>query len=157
MHGPCMIGVIGDGLHSLRNWSIQYTALYNEAFTGRARTIPRCSHCLSENHSVADCPDLPLGPLPTPQQTSVRPAKWLSSTPVQQASPTVPATPAVSSEYCRLFNQIRCRSRRCRYTHLCSTCSLPHPAQVCPSRGRRGRSPPTAPQPREPTHRPPMA
>ena len=43
------------------NWSVQHTALYNEAFTGRARTIPRCTHYLSENHAVGDCPDRPQG------------------------------------------------------------------------------------------------
>ena len=29
---------------------------------GRACSIPRCGHCLSENHAVGDCPDLPQGP-----------------------------------------------------------------------------------------------
>ena len=43
------------------NWSVQHTAPYNEAFTGRACTIPRCTHCLSENHAVGDCPDRPQG------------------------------------------------------------------------------------------------
>ena len=38
------------------NWSATNTRLYNEAFTGRARTIPRCPHCLSEDHSGASCP-----------------------------------------------------------------------------------------------------
>ena len=160
MHGSCMIGITGDGLHSLRISSGQSSTLpctTGRAFTGRARIIPRCSHCLSEIHSVANCPDLPQGPLPTPQQTSIRPAKWLSSTSVQRGSLTVPATPAVSSEYCCLFNQIQCRSRCCRYTHLCSTCSLPHPAKVCPSRGKQDWSPPLASQPQEPDHHPPMA
>ena len=33
-----------------QNWSATNTRLYNEAFTGRARTILRCPHCLSEDH-----------------------------------------------------------------------------------------------------------
>ena len=134
------------------NWAVQHTALYNEAFTGRARTIPRCGHCLSENHGVADCPDLPQAP-PSHQHH----ASTLSSgTPSTAAAPrTRPVTPTVSTEYCRLFNQVKCRSRKCRYLHLCSNCSLPHPEQVCPNRGRRDRSPP--PHSREPARRPPMA
>ena len=33
------------------DWGFVDTALYNEAFTGRARTITRCSFCLSDTHS----------------------------------------------------------------------------------------------------------
>ena len=43
------------------NWSVQHTALYNEAFTGWACTILRCTYCLSKNHAVGDCPDCPQG------------------------------------------------------------------------------------------------
>ena len=32
------------------NWSVPNSRLYSEAFTGRARVIPRCPHCLSEDH-----------------------------------------------------------------------------------------------------------
>ena len=33
--------------------------LYKEAFTGRAQPTQRCTYCLSEHHSSADCPDAP--------------------------------------------------------------------------------------------------
>ena len=33
------------------NWSTPNTRLYNEAFTGRAKIIPRCPHCLCEDHT----------------------------------------------------------------------------------------------------------
>lgn len=33
------------------NWSVTDTRLYNEAFTGRARAIPRRSFCLQDDHS----------------------------------------------------------------------------------------------------------
>ena len=129
------------------NWSIQCTGLYNEAFTGRARTIPRCGHCLSENHSQADCPDMPQGQPAAQRQASV-PLIDSQAAPVQRPRTFAPPSPA-SASYCRLFNQVLCRSKRCRFQHLCNICSLPHPAQVCPSRSRRDRSPPT--------HRPPAA
>ena len=38
-------------------WATIDSALYNEAFTGRARSIPRCQFCLSDNHTDNDCPD----------------------------------------------------------------------------------------------------
>lgn len=137
------------------NWSVQQTALYNEAFTGRARTIPRCGHCLSENHALADCPDVPRGTAP---QVNVPPSALPPNTGTPRPRPTIPQAPAPSAEYCRLFNQVRCRSRRCRYAHLCLNCSLPHPELVCPTKGRRDRSPPPPPpHPREPARRPPMA
>ena len=31
-------------------WSEVDFNLYNETFTGRARTVPRCKHCSSEDH-----------------------------------------------------------------------------------------------------------
>lgn len=34
------------------NWSTQ---LYNKAFTGRAKSILRCMHCLCEDHSDSHC------------------------------------------------------------------------------------------------------
>lgn len=33
------------------NWSITEPRLYNEAFTGRARLIARCTFCLQDNHT----------------------------------------------------------------------------------------------------------
>ena len=41
------------------NWSQINFTLYNEAFTGRAKQLPRCSYCLSEHHRSADCQDAP--------------------------------------------------------------------------------------------------
>ncbi len=38
------------------DWSVPNTRLYNEAFTGRARVIPRCSYCLSDDHLVGSYP-----------------------------------------------------------------------------------------------------
>ena len=35
-------------------WSKVDSVLYNEVFTGRARAISRCKHCLGKNHSSGD-------------------------------------------------------------------------------------------------------
>ena len=42
------------------HWSRVGNALYNEAFTGRARAIPRCKHCLGENDASGDCVFAPV-------------------------------------------------------------------------------------------------
>ena len=41
------------------NWSIPNSRLYNEAFTGRAKIMQRCQHCLSEDHGSTGCPQHP--------------------------------------------------------------------------------------------------
>ena len=38
------------------NWSIPYIRHYNEAFTGRAKAIPRCSYCLQDDQPTSMCP-----------------------------------------------------------------------------------------------------
>ena len=37
------------------NWSTPNARLYNEAFTGRAKVIPCCLHCVSKYHTTAVC------------------------------------------------------------------------------------------------------
>ncbi|KAL5470928.1 hypothetical protein EMCRGX_G028987 [Ephydatia muelleri] len=37
------------------NWSRINSRLYNEAFTRRAKAIPRCKHCLGDTHLTANC------------------------------------------------------------------------------------------------------
>ena len=44
------------------DWSVPNARLYNEAFTGRARAVPRCSYCLQEDHVSQSCPRNPNRP-----------------------------------------------------------------------------------------------
>ena len=41
------------------DWSVPNARLYNEAFTGWARTLPRCSFWIQEHHVVQYCPRNP--------------------------------------------------------------------------------------------------
>jgi hypothetical protein len=41
------------------DWGIVDAALYNEAFAGRAKQIPRCKYCLADIHSSPECPHAP--------------------------------------------------------------------------------------------------
>ena len=136
-------------------WSVPDSALYNEAFTGRARAIPRCHHCLSENHMMSMCPDLPYE-LRNQWQRQPQP-RWPSSF---TAQPTFAG--ARPQEPCRLYNQGRCRVRRCKYLHYCTSCGAQdHPQISCPNqvaRGYRDRSLPPTPGFKAPAiPRPPIA
>ena len=120
------------------NWSVTDPRLYSEAFTGRARTIPRCHYCLQDDHTAQYCPQNPDHP-------------W--STWTQEVVPSGPRLPHPSgsgsaarqrpmAELCHRFNEGRCKLARCRYTHACRDCGGPHPGVSCPSaRSPRARSP----------------
>jgi len=41
--------------HRSLDWGVIDMALYNEAFTGRARLIPRCRFCLADSHNSREC------------------------------------------------------------------------------------------------------
>ena len=120
-----------------RQWSRINPSLYSICFTGCAAELKRCELCLSAGQTTKHCalisdpdPELPdwlkavesvmvslASRLPTPQQDKgKRP---------------------LSAEICRLYNDNRCRFPKCRYRHVCSTCSGGHPACSCP----RGHGP----------------
>ena len=114
------------------------TRLYNEAFTGRACSIPRCPHCLSDDHSGTSCPHNPNPPI----------LGWFQGSAPSQYAPApqlpAPATaPASSLEVCRSFNANRYRFTQCRFPHVCSDCGGPHSALNCPHRqsSSTGRGP----------------
>ena len=112
------------------NWSVTNTRLYNEAFTGRARAIPRCSYCLQEDHTAQYCPRNPNRP-------------WFSwfPNPIAWESAMNPRQPPQRSpEICRRFNEGRCRQSGCRYTHTCLDCYGPHPRVTCPHKGNERHS-----------------
>ena len=106
------------------NWSQMNTRLYNEAFTGRAKSIPRCRHCLSDTHTTTNCPLEPnLGGAVSTQ-------------------PPVSSTIPSSSEVCRKYNTGRCTYTLCRYRHVCQGCFYPHPWNQCPKNSSGSSNPP---------------
>jgi len=119
------------------NWLTPNLCLYNEAFTGRARPIPRCSYCLQEDHSAAMCPRNPS-----------RPPSWNEA--VWQSQFAMPTVPQAASDICRNYNDGRCRKSNCRYWHACTICQDTHPATTCP---RRRQPFPRRPRSRSPFHR----
>ena len=126
------------------NWSITDPRLYNEAFTGRARSIARCSFCLQDDHVAAYCPHNPNRPY---FSWFPDPSTWPT-----YATPNPPpyTKPSASQEICRRFNEGRCKQQRCKYRHACSACQGAHTALECPSRAAthaagRSRSPLRAP------------
>ena len=92
------------------DWSVLNLRLYNEAFTGHARAIPRCSFCLQEDHTAQSCPRNPSRP-------------WFGYYHDVEGHIQRPAAPkAQSVECCRRYNEGKCRqtTNTCRYTHKCS-------------------------------------
>ena len=117
------------------DWSVPDSRLYSEAFTGRAKSIPRCAVCLLDDHLTQDCPQNPDRPwwgwLPSG-------STW--SGPPVSSSPAGPHHPRRSLEVCRHYNEGRCRLPACRYLHTCTECRGDHPAIQC----GRVRRPPQA-------------
>ena len=115
------------------NWSTPDPRLYSEAFTGRARSIPRCDYCLQDDHSSQRCPQNPDQPWVT----------WLPGATSWQGTRIPPSGRPThrSSELCRRFNEGRCKLASCCYTHSCRTCGGTHPAISCRQGYQRPRSP----------------
>ncbi len=120
--------------HKSLDWAVIDPALYNEAFTGRAKTIPRCRCCLADSHESRECAFAPEerkgGGRPVPQSQD----RGSSS--------------AGAVDVCRLYNKPtgnQCRYKFCRYAHVCAKCRRgAHPAAECTNHlplGRRSRSP----------------
>ena len=125
-------------LHSL-DWGIVDITIYNETFTGRGKSIPRCCHCLSEYHRSQEC-SLAPDPKPEAQESLHR----------QKLPPPV----------CQLFNGKngdRCHFTPCKFPHICSECRGNHPVASCrrlrrPPRRARSRSPRKLPGNGGPNH-----
>ena len=81
------------------NWSTPDTRLYSEALTGRARSFPRCTYSLRDDHSSQHCPQ-------NPDQLWVT---WHSGAAPWQGPSATPIS-CRSSELCRRFNEGRCRA-----------------------------------------------
>ena len=116
------------------NWSTPNSRLYNEAFTGRAKVVPQCPHCLGDNHGGATCPHNPAplvwGWLPDLRQLCV---------PVQQQLLGGHTQPAADRQVSRNYNDNRCRFSRCRFTRIASARIRPCSSHVESRHRRRAR------------------
>ena len=118
------------------DWSMPNARLYNEAFTGHARVVPRCSFCLQEDHVSQACPRNPNRP-------------WFGWTISLPPDSPVPSHGIVSG----VLPQCKLSPNTCRYSHCCTECGGPHPRLQCPRGGHRGNyARPRSPisQPRQP-------
>ena len=85
------------------NWSVPDARLYNEAFTGQARSISRCTYCLEEDHTAGACPRNPNRPQdPWTLDLAPQPCPFFHHYPQQP-----------SGEICRRFNESRCKKLAC--------------------------------------------
>ena len=128
------------------DWGCVDNATYSEAFTGRARLIPRCIYCLGDTHSSQECV---YAPAPADPHPATSPSLPQPRPPARQLPAVQPPARQMNTvEICRLFNAGACRFPRCRYAHICARCRLPHPATECSDRRRfTGGPPPPPPAP----------
>ena len=99
------------------DWSQVDFTLYNETFTGRAKSVVRCYHCSSDLHSSQDCIYAPEGPLaPQFNKQSKNPRSSIS-------------TPVCSHFNASNGNQYRFSP--CKFAHICAECHGPHPQSEC--------------------------
>ena len=109
------------------DWGQVDFTLYNETFTGRARFIARCTFCLSEHHTSAECSYAHGVPSYKPDpatRVSFHPPYDIGKTPIP---------------ICHLFNNRAgnvCRFNPCRFSHICNGCRGSHPASQCSGRSR---------------------
>ena len=107
------------------NWSVLDSHLYNEAFTGRAKAIPRCQHCLSEAHVSAACL---FDPNPCSMHVHAK-----VTTPAQALPPMTHDLGEQSVENTQELHEGRCKFQHCKYTFVCKDCLYPHPWILCHS------------------------
>ena len=107
------------------DWAIVNSALYSEAFTGRARTLPRCRYCISNTHFSHEClyaPAKTSPPIPKVPRGAANSGGF--------CHPQPPGLLADAVELCGLFNRPggnQCHYRYCRYAHICSVSHRPSP------------------------------
>ena len=83
-----------------------------EALTGRARSVPRCSLCLSPHHWSEQCTFTPVGSV----QVGVQQSTGVSVTPSSSRGI------GGGGQWCGLYNRAggdACRFRNCRFPHHC--------------------------------------
>lgn len=122
------------------DWSTPNPRLYNEAFTGWARSISRCSFCLQDDHKSDICTRNPNRSL----------LGWLQETVCSPGQPRPALTFPVNAthqyqpptrEICKRFNRGRCLDKnKCRYLHACLDCQGDHPYMQCPKLGGSTRA-----------------
>ena len=103
-------------------WDQVEFTLYNETFTGRAKTVLRCKYCHSEHHTSAACSYAPDNPSPR-----------LDAAPYRDPAPyRVPRERSVP--ICMLYNNRygnKCKFTPCKFAHRCSECQGSHPLADC--------------------------
>ena len=111
------------------DWGMIDPTIYNEAFTGRAKLMPRCRYCLADTHEARECQFAPGDDPPPPKQS--RSAPWGGP---PRARPDRGGG-GRSIEICDLYNRPegnRCTFKWCRYAHVCAKCRRgPHPGSEC--------------------------
>lgn len=142
------------------DWSIPNQRLFQEAFTGRAKDIPRCTYCLEDDHLTAACPSNPHRPIfgwPPNVPPQYSPMAWSDLLPPQVPNWCQPLQQATNwpnspqRQVCLRYNNGKCKlpQDKCKHIHVCSECGGTHRRIHCTqlqSWKQPSRSQPTWPQ-----------
>lgn len=125
-----------------RKWSRINPSLFALCFTGKAQATRRCDLCLAVSHTTSECsltagadPDLPT------RLKAVEAAVVAFAVPSPGAGERRPPRiggPGQQETVCKVWNERRCFYRRCRFRHVCSGCTGPHPLLDCPYSAKQG-------------------
>ena len=109
------------------DWGQVDFTLYNETFTGRTKSIPRCKFCMSEHHSSTEC----IFTASDPSKRMLPPANTYYTDGNKPFD-----------HLCHLYNSKlgnRCHFNPCKFTHSCVECGNNHPASQCKGSRTGGR------------------
>ena len=135
------------------NWSKLNPTLHSLCLAGRARRNKFCSACLSDNHSVEQCPEAwqmfpPFGS--AGQYRSASPLSPFYPHPgpfsfgAGGGQPPAPPFGPPGVPTCKLFNKLegqRCTFTPCKYAHVCTICRGPHARAECRARAAAAKRP----------------
>ena len=127
--------------------------LHSLCLAGRARRNKFCSACLSDNHSVEQCPEAwqmfpPFGS--AGQYRSASPLSPFYPHPgpfpfgAGGGQPPAPPFGPPGVPTCKLFNKLegpRCTFTPCKYAHVCTICRGPHARAECRARAAAAKRP----------------
>ena len=116
------------------------SSIYSLCFTGKASGRKRCDICRSTNHTTKSCPEEDEVDVQLPTRLkAIESALFTLATAKTEAADG----PGPSTEVCRLYNNNKCRYKKCKYrpvqfatgpTQQCGARSFaPHQSRIVPA------------------------
>ena len=115
-------------------WSCLNPMLFSLCFAGKGRRSITCAHCLSNKHTLDNCPDNPSHSIFLRQHPSATFPPAGMAPPGCVVGPVGGAHPFRLS-ICLLFkakDSPKWMYNPCKFAHVCTACRANHPQSACP-------------------------